>query len=368
MTVAVDWAARAVAQSARLHPYVPGKPVEQLLRELGVADGCKLASNENPFGPPPAAVAAIQRAAEGVHRYPDGDATELKQALAARHGVDPAQILLGNGSNEVIELIIRTFAGPGDGVLYSAHGFIVYALAARAAGAAGRAVAEPDGLHHDLDATASAVDARSKVVCIANPNNPTGTMHELDALQRFLDRLPPDLVVLLDEAYVDFVTDDPNATLRRLRHPGLVVCRTFSKAFGLAGLRIGYAIADAGLLEVVNRFREPFNVNALAQQAALAALEESAWVRRQVAAVVAERRRLERELAAMGLLQGRTHGNFVLIHHRQAARLVADLERRGLILRPLSPYGMAQSVRVTVGRPEENDRLLGALRDWLERA
>ncbi len=361
----LDWAAQAVAQSRRLRPYVPGKPVAQLLREQGIDHALKLASNENPFGPPPAARAAIVAAAGEVHRYPDGNATELKQALAAKHGVDAAQILLGNGSNEVLELLIRTFAGAGDGVIYSARGFIVYALATTAAGADGRAVAEPDGLRHDLDGMVAEIDDRTKVICIANPNNPTGTLHTLDALQAMLDRVPPHIVVVVDEAYVEFVEEELGESIGRLRHPGLVICRTFSKAYGLAGLRVGYAVADAALIEVVNRFRAPFNLNLIAQAAAVAALTEGDWVRDKVRRVIAERGRMETALGEMGLLQAPCHGNFVLLNHPDAARLVRDMEAQGLILRPLAPYGMAESVRITVGLPEENRRLLEALRQWL---
>ncbi len=364
MSRQVSWLRQAVAQSVRLHPYVPGKPVEQLLREAGIADACKLASNENPYGPPPEAVKAIREAAATVHRYPDGDAVELKTALADLHGVEADQILIGNGSNEVLELLIRTFAGPGDRVVYSARGFIVYALATTAAGAEGVAVAERDGLTHDLEAMAAAVDDRCKLVCIANPNNPTCTIHTPEALQAMLDRIPPHVVVVLDEAYAEFVAERTEGGGATLSHPGLVVCRTFSKAYGLAGLRVGYVVADAELIAVVNRFREPFNVNLLAQKAALAALGARAWVVDRAREVVAERLRLERVLREMGLLQAPCHGNFVLIRHPQATRMAAELERQGLILRPLVPYGMADSVRITVGLPEENDRLLAALQRW----
>ena len=361
----IDWMARAVSQAAGLYPYIPGKPIEQLLREKGLASAVKLASNENPYGPSPKAIEAIRQAAGGVHLYPDGDCTALKQRLAAHHGVGTDRILLGNGSNEVLSMVIRAFAGLGDEVVYSRRGFIVYALAAQAAGATGVAVPEADGLSHDLDAMAAAVTERTKVVCLANPNNPTGTLHGNDAIQAFLDRLPRDVVVILDEAYYEFVADELGDSVAQLSHPGLVVSRTFSKAYGLAGLRVGYAVADAGLVAVVNRFREPFNVNLPAQAAVCAALADGDWVMQKVAAVRAERLRLEAFLAGRDLLGGVSHGNFVLLRHTEAKRIWAALEDRGVITRPLVPYGMPDFLRISVGTPAENDRFCTALVDVL---
>jgi len=357
----MEWSALAVQQSGRLHPYVPGKPLEHLLAEKGLVSAVKLASNESPYGPPPKAIEALHAAARAVHRYPDADAGALKRALAERHGVQPENILLGNGSNEVLELLIRTYAGPGDEVVFSARGFIVYALASTAAGAEGVPVAEADGLSHDLDAMAAAVNGRTKCVCVANPNNPTGTLHPLPALQRFLDALPRRLIVILDEAYYEYVRDETGDSIAMLQHPGLVICRTFSKAYGLAGLRIGYAVGDAGLLSLVNRFREPFNVNLPAQHAALAALEDTAWVMARVAECLEERRRLETALAARGLLGGHSHGNFVLLRHGLTPVILQKLEDRGIIPRPLTPYGMPDYLRITVGTAEENAYLLTAL-------
>jgi len=361
----VDWMTRAVSQAAGLHPYIPGKPIEQLLREKGLASAVKLASNENPYGPSPKAIEAIRGAAKDAHLYPDGDCTALKQALAAHHGVDSGRILLGNGSNEVLELLIRTFAGPHDEVVFSRRGFIVYALAAQAAGARGVAVPEADGLSHDLDAMAASVTERTRVICLANPNNPTGTLHGNDAIQAFLDRLPREVVVILDEAYYEFVADELGDSVTTLNHPGLVISRTFSKAYGLAGLRIGYAIADAHLVSVVNRFREPFNVNALAQVAAKAALQDGDWVMQKVEEVNGERLRLEGFLSDRQLLGGLSHGNFVLLQHPEARRIWAALEDHGVITRPLAPYGMSEFLRISVGTPKENDRLCAELPDVL---
>jgi len=361
MTNTVDWNRRSVRQSAHLHPYIPGKPVEQLLREKGLTKAVKLASNENPYGPAPAAIKAIRDAAAEVHRYPNGDCTQLKKALAERHGVTPANILPGNGSNEVLELIIRSFAGAGDEVVYAARGFIVYALATTAAGATGIAVAEKDGLTHDLDGMLAAVNERTKLVCIANPNNPTGSLLGEAELQAFLDALPRDVVVILDEAYFEYEQAVAGDSIGRLNHPGLITCRTFSKAYGLAGLRIGYAVGDADLLALINRFREPFNVSLLAQAAALAALSDTRWLADTVAESLSERARLESFLADAGLLGAASHGNFVLLRHAKASRIASELENHGVIPRPLGPYGMPDWLRISVGSPDENDSFISTL-------
>ena len=359
--MSIDWMARAVPQTAGLYPYVPGKPVETLLREKGLSRAVKLASNENPYGPSPKAVAAMRDAAASVHRYPDGDANALKVKLAAFHNVSRDQVLLGNGSSEVLELIIRTFAGVGDEVVYAQRGFIVYALATQAAGATGVSVPEADGRSHDLDAMAAAVNDKTKLVCIANPNNPTGTLHGNDVIQRFLDRLPRDVVVIIDEAYYEFVADELGDSVHDLKHPGLMISRTFSKAYGLAGCRIGYAIADSRITALVNRYREPFNLNLLAQHAALAALDDRDWVMARVADTNAGREKLESALTGMGLFGGRCYGNFVLLRHAQSGEIVRRLEDHGIIPRPLAPYGMADFLRISVGTAEENAEFLTVL-------
>jgi len=370
MMTTIDWMGKTVSQAAGLHAYVPGKPIAQMLRELGLAESeiekqvantVKLASNENPNGPPPKAILAMQQVASEVHRYPDGDCFALKQSLAKFHGITNKQLLIGNGSNEVLELIIRTFAGSSDEVIYSQRAFIVYALATTAAGATGIAVPEIDGLGHDLAAMAKAVNAKTKVVCIANPNNPTGSLLSTEELQDFLDALPRDVVVILDEAYYEYVRFEVADSIAALKHPGLVISRTFSKAYGLAGCRVGYAVADAALLSAVNRFREPFNVNMFAQAAAIAALEDRDWVMAKVDACVAERTRLEDALNKRGCLPANSFGNFVLLQDKHALELVKAMEKRGVILRPLAPYGMADMIRVSVGSKAENDKFMTAL-------
>lgn len=363
--MSIDWLARTVPQTSALYPYVPGKPVEQLLREKGLERAVKLASNENPYGPSPKAIEAMRQLAGQVHRYPDGDAGRLRTALAAFHGVDIGQVLVGNGSNEVLEMLIRTYAGAGDEVVYSRRGFIVYALASQAAGATGIAVPEADGLSHDLGAMAAAVSERTRLVCIANPNNPTGTLHDNDTIQAFLDRLPRELVVIIDEAYYEYVADLLGDSVRRLSHPGLVISRTFSKAYGLAGCRIGYAVADAALLAPVNRFRAPFNVNLLAQGAAVAALEDADWMQQKVALCLSERERIERQFRAWGILGQGSYGNFVLMRHKMSREILHRLEERGIIPRPLAPYGMPDFLRISVGAEEENSELLHAMSEIL---
>ncbi len=358
----IDWLARCVPQTAGLYPYVPGKPVETLLREKGLQRAIKLASNENPYGPSPRAIQAIQQAASEVHRYPDGDANALKEKLAAFHAVNRAQILIGNGSNEVLELLIRCFAGVGDEVVYAQRGFIVYALAAQAAGARGIAVPEIDGLTHDLDGMLAALNEHTKVVCIANPNNPTGTLLANEVIQAFLNRVPRDVVVIIDEAYFEFVADELGDSVALLEHPGLVISRTFSKAYGLAGCRVGYAVADARLVDVVNRFREPFNVNSLAQAAAMAALDDGDWVKVRVAETVLERDKLEAALDVLGILGCKGYANFVLLRHDQSGEILRRLEDQGIIPRPLAGYGMADYLRISVGTAAENAELLAALK------
>ncbi|HID36842.1 MAG TPA: histidinol-phosphate transaminase [Ghiorsea sp.] len=368
--MSTDWLAQAVSQSKSLHPYIPGKPITQMLRELGLSDTeiadqvsntIKLASNENPYGVSPKSLKAIGQAATEAHRYPDGDCFELKQRLAKKHGIRAEQLLIGNGSNEVLELIIRTFAGAGDEVVYSRRGFIVYALATTAAGAMGVAVPESDGYMHDLNAMLGAVNKNTKVVCIANPNNPTGALLQTSALQDFLDKLPSHIVVIIDEAYVEYVKNEIADSVHALKHDGLIISRTFSKAFALAGLRVGYAVANPILLAVVNRFREPFNVNMIAQAAALAALNDEDWVMDKVAKCKAERVRLEAALAGMNCLAAPSFANFVLFQHKKSAEVVKKLEQKGVIVRPLAPYGMPDVLRVSVGAPTENDAFLAAL-------
>ncbi len=345
-------------------PYVGGKPIEELAREMNLdpATIVKLASNENPRGPGPRVREAIAAAARDLNRYPDGNGHELKHALAARLGHSPDSIVLGNGSNDVLELVTQAFLRPGDHAVWSQHAFIVYPLATRARGAIGTEVPAKD-YGHDLDAMRAAITPRTRIVFVANPNNPTGTWLAPPAVEAFIDAVPRDVLVVLDEAYNEFLEpcDQSDAVDWVGRHPHLVVSRTFSKAHGLAGLRIGFGVMDASVADLLNRVRQPFNVNSLAQAAALAALEDTAYVD--------ESRRLNRDgmrVLEAGFARHRlrwlpSHGNFVLVQVGDASRVYQLLLAQGVIVRPVANYGLPEWLRVSVGLPRENERFLAAL-------
>jgi histidinol-phosphate aminotransferase len=357
----------------RISPYVPGKPIEELAREYGLVESqiVKLASNENPRGPSPKVRAAIAAAATGVTRYPDGNGFALKQALSARFGVGLDQIVLGNGSNDILELVTQAFLRPGDHAVYSQHAFAVYPLATQARGALGIEVPARD-LGHDLAAMRAALTRETRIVFIANPNNPTGTWLPPAEVRAFVASVPAGVLVVLDEAYNEYLRADQQANTASwiAAQPNLIVSRTFSKAYGLAGLRVGYGLADAGVADMLNRVRQPFNVNSIAQAAALAALEDEDYV--------AESARLNREglvqlmdgLDAIGIAYLRSHGNFLLVRVADAgsgaAPVYEALLRAGVIVRPVANYGLPDWLRVTVGLPEENGRFLTALGAALE--
>ncbi len=357
-------AAQAPQYIRDLSPYVGGKPIDEVARELGLdpAGIVKLASNENPRGPSARVLAALTAAAADLTRYPDGNAFALKQALAGHLGVDPIQIVLGNGSNDVLELVTQAFLRPGDEAVFAQHAFAVYPLATQARGATGVVVPARD-FGNDLPAMLAAVTPRTRVLFIANPNNPTGTWVAPDVLHAFVAAVPRDVVLVLDEAYNEYL--EPAAQAHSTdwigAHPNLVVSRSFSKAYGLAALRIGYGVMDAGVADLLNRVRQPFNVNALAQAAALAALADVDYVeesRRLNRAGVAQ---LRAGLARLGVEAPPTHGNFVLARVGDAARVNQALLRSGVIVRPVANYGLPEWLRVTVGLPHENDRFLTAL-------
>ncbi len=350
-----------------LVPYEPGKPIEELERELGVTDAIKLASNENPYGPSPKAQAAGAKALAHVSRYPDGGAFALKRALAGKLALSERQITLGNGSNDVLELIARTFLSPGEVAVCDQYAFAAYPISVRGIGAQMIMVPSCD-YAHDLKAIAAALSPSVRMVFLANPNNPTGTWFGRDALERFLAVCPVSTIVVLDEAYFEYVSDAAYPDGRTLldRHPNLIVVRTFSKVYGLAGLRLGYALSSIALAELMNRLRQPFNVNAVAQAAAIAALGDQAYVADMVAVNAAQREGLRAALVALGVTALPSVGNFLCLKVDDAPRLYQALLRKGVIVRPLGPYGMTHHLRVTVGRPEENARFLrelGALMD-----
>jgi histidinol-phosphate aminotransferase len=351
-------------------PYLPGKPIGELAREFGLAerDIVKLASNENPRGPGPAVRAAIAAAVEDVCRYPDGNGFALKAALAARFGVGADGIVLGNGSNDVLELVTQAFLRPGDRAVYSRHAFAVYPLAVQARGAVGIEV-PADDYGHDLAAMRAAITSATRIVFVANPNNPTGTWVAPDALEAFIASVPETVLVVLDEAYNEYLEPAQQAPSAAwtAKYPNLVVSRTFSKAYGLAGLRVGYGIMDPTVADMLNRVRQPFNVSALAQAAALAALADAAYVDESRALNRAGMRQLVDGVRALGLAFVPSHANFLLLRVGDAAKIYRRLLEQGVIVRPVANYGLPEFLRVTVGLPAENRRFLDALAAALAR-
>jgi histidinol-phosphate aminotransferase len=368
-----DFSELAMPGVRSLSPYQPGKPESELRRELGLERVVKLASNENPLGPSPKAVAAASDCLVGCHRYPDGNGFELKRAIAAGIGCVPEQLTLGNGSNDVLELICRAFAGPGRSVVYARHGFAVYPLATQAVGAEGcEAPANGPGHQqpygHDLDAIARLVREDTRVVFVANPNNPTGTWLRETELEAFLRSLPRHVIAVVDQAYLEYVdgTKVPDATPWLDRLPNLVVTRTFSKAYGLAGLRVGYAVSHPRVADLLNRVRQPFNLNLVAQAAALAALADHQHLERSRTLNSQQRRRLTAEFERMGLAVIPSAANFLCVDFGQpAGPLFQRLLQRGVIVRPVANYALPEHLRITIGTGPENDLLLQALRDVL---
>ncbi len=347
-------------------PYQPGKPISELAREMGLDERAivKLASNENPRGIGPRTRAAIEAALGDIARYPDGNGFELKQALAKRYHVDMGSIVLGNGSNDVLELVALAFLGPGRAAVFSQHCFAVYPLATQARGA--RAIVVPaKNYAHDLEAMVKATaDDETTVAWVANPNNPTGTFARHEEVEAFLKRVPERVLVVLDEAYNEYLAPELRGDTVKLvkRHPNLVVTRTFSKAYGLAGLRVGYALAHASVADVMNRVRQPFNVNSIALAAAAAALDDMEFVARSYALNLQGLRQLEEGARRLGLKYIPSHGNFITLQVGKAAETYKRLLRRGVIVRPVGGgYGLPEHLRVTVGTAEENEKFLGAL-------
>lgn len=359
----------ALAPVRELSPYLPGKPISELERELGISNIVKLASNENPLGPSPNALEAVRQGLKDLHLYPDGGGFELKAALAAKLSVSPSQITLGNGSNDVLELVARAFLGPGCAAIFSEHAFAVYPIITQATGAQSRVAPAHDGSRgprygHDLKAMAQRLDDTVRVVFIANPNNPTGTYLTKNALYEFLQEVPETCLVVVDEAYHEYVgaSDYPNALDWLAEFPNLIVTRTFSKAYGLAGLRVGYAVSDDEVADLLNRVRQPFNVNSLALIAAITALGDRTHLERSVCLNDAGLRQLGAAFAARGLDFIPSVGNFISVNMgRPAAPIYHALLREGVIVRPIANYGMPHHLRVTVGTAEENARFLAAL-------
>jgi len=361
--MSTSWERLANEPILDIAPYEPGKPVEELERELGIVGAIKLASNENPLPPSARVLEAIRQALGGLNRYPDGSGYYLRHALAKRHGVSPEGIVLGNGSNELLELIARTFVRQGEEVVFPHPSFIVYPSIVQSVGGI-RVVVTLKDHRVDLPTMARAVTPLTKLVFVANPNNPTGTIVTADEVERFLDALPDRVVVVFDEAYYEFAqgSDFPDSIGYVRQGRRVVVLRTFSKVASLAGLRIGYAVADPECVGLLNRIRQPFNVNSLAQVAALAALEDDEHARQTLAMVQAGVRTLYRAFEELGVSYVPTRANFILVEHPEAPRLYQQLLRMGVIVRPTASFGLERGLRITVGTPEENARLIEALR------
>lgn len=348
-------------------PYQPGKPIAELERELGISGIVKLASNENPLGCSPLAVSAMHDAIKTIALYPDGNGFELKVALSKRYGVEHARIVLGNGSNDMLELAARAFLSPGDKAVYSAHAFAVYPLATQAVGAKGISVPATN-FGHDLKAMLkAAVEQQAKLVFIANPNNPTGTFLSGDALLAFLRALPGNILVVLDEAYNEYLPVecryDSVSWLKDF--PNLIISRTFSKAYGLAGLRVGYALANPQVADMMNRVRQPFNVNSVAQAAAVAALRDEAFVRQTHELNQRGMEQITQGLSKLGLEYIPSLANFVSFKIAGAARIYRRLLELGVIVRPIASYDMPDYLRVSIGLESENQKFLSALQQIL---
>ncbi|MBI5787432.1 MAG: histidinol-phosphate transaminase [Candidatus Schekmanbacteria bacterium] len=346
--------------------YEPGKPVQELERESGISGAIKLASNENPLGPSPSVIKALTEAALGVHIYPVGDCFYLKRTLAEKLGICCGQLIFGNGSDEIIALVCQAFLSPGDEVIYAYPAFIEYELISRAFGAKCRRIPLRN-FTHDLPAMAAAVHAETKLIFIANPNNPTGTTVDKNQFADFMRGLPGHVIAVVDEAYYEFVaTDDFPDSIEYIRQGAqLIVMRTFSKAYALAGLRIGYGIADAQIIQYLNRVRHPFNVNSLAQSAAIAALQDEAHLIRTRRTIDQGRACLSQELERLGLEYVPSAVNFILLKVGQGQRIYQALLRKGVIVRAMDCYDLPEYIRVTVGTQGENTRFIEALREVL---
>ncbi len=351
----------------KLGVYEPGRPVDEVARELGLDPNhmIKLASNENAWGPSPAAVEAMRDAALQMHLYPDGGAFYLRKALAEKLGVDPEMLIFGNGSNELIEFLGHLFLEPGCNAVMSDRAFIMYKLIAALFGAEARPAPMADGFTHDLDAMRALVDEQTRLVFVANPNNPTGTKVRPEPLKAFIDSLPEQTLPVLDEAYIELLppAERPDAIAWLKEDRPLLILRTFSKAYGLAGLRIGYGIGDAGLIRWLEKYRQPFNCNAMAQAAALASIQDDAYenlIRERTRASLIQ---LEEGCAALGFDVVPSSTNFLLVRTGESRKHFQALQKLGVVVRPMDGYGLREYVRITVGTEQENLRALAALKE-----
>lgn len=344
--------------------YEPGKPIEDVARELGLkpADIIKLASNENPLGPSPKALEAMRDALERSHIYPDGGGYYLREAIAGEFGLKRENVILGNGSNEIIEFVGHGFLKPGDEVITARHAFVVYKLMATLFGAKTIEVPDPD-FKHDLDEMAAAITPRTREVFVANPNNPTGTLVSQAEIDRFVDRVPPHVIIIFDEAYHEFLQNAPD-TIKFVREgrPNVVVLRTFSKIQGLANLRIGYGLGSAEIMEVLQKTRQPFNANGIAQAGALAGLKDRDHQQKTRELTWRGRDYLQTEFAAMGLEFVPSYANFVLVKVGNGGGVFKELLQRGVIVRDMTSYGLPEWIRVSVGTMPQNERFISELK------
>ena len=345
-----------------LIPYEPGKPIEEVEREYGISNSVKLASNENPLGPSPKAVAAMRAKLDQLNLYPDGDCYYLKQGLSRKLGVAPETLIFGNGSNEIIELAARTFLRPGEEAVMAEQAFVVYQLIVQSVGAQSRAVPLRN-FTHDLPALAEAVSPRTRMIFLANPNNPTGTIFRRAEWERFLDNVPPGVLLIVDEAYFEYVQDAdyPDSLRYHTNERAILTLRTFSKLYGLAGLRIGYGIGSKELIGLMQRVRQPFNVNAPAQWGALAALDDGEHVRRSLDVNRQGLEFLRKEFTRLGLEFVPSQANFILVRVGRGQEVFQQLLKQGVIVRPTACYRFPEYVRVTVGTMEENKKFIQTL-------
>ncbi len=356
-----------------LSPYQAGKPIDELQREYGVSDIIKLASNENPLGPSDKVISAIQSELAELSRYPDGNAFELKKALANKHSVNINQITIGNGSNDILEILTRAFVTPEHEVIFSQHAFAVYPIVTQAVGATAVVVPAKDW-GHDLNAMQKAISDKTKVIFIANPNNPTGTWVDGNSLSAFLQAVPKNVLVVLDEAYFEFASFDPAAEnypsgLEYLnQYPNLIVTRTFSKAYGLAGLRVGYSVSHSQVADILNRVRQPFNANSLALKAAEVALADQSYLEEGIKLNAMGMQQLISAFDDMSLSYIPSVGNFICVNvGENAMNVYDDLLYQGVIVRPVANYEMPEYLRITIGTKEENTRFIDALKKVLNK-
>jgi histidinol-phosphate aminotransferase len=348
--------------------YTPGRPIEEVAREVGLpaADIIKLASNENPLGPSPAALTAMQHVLTHLHIYPDGNAFYLKQKLAEKLGVEPSNLILGNGSNEIIEFVGHALMSPGADVVVSQYCFVVYPIIAHLFGA--NLITVPAREYgHDLPAMLAAITPKTKVVFVANPNNPTGTLASRADIVRLVNEVPDHVLLVMDEAYIEFLDEpvDLLPLIRRAEKPNLLIMRTFSKIFGLAGLRLGYAIGQPELIAALEKIRQPFNINSIAQAGALAALDDTEHIRKTRLNNTQGLQFFEQGLRQMGLEFIRSAANFILVRVKDGQRVFNELQKQGVIVRPLGGYELPEWIRISIGTAQQNSRCLAALKKVL---